>query len=72
MMEYTISDPFDREDYHEDFTPLVLIEISDVIDPIDYHDAPETIYITLNRTQLMKFINDLEEKLNMMKFVPNS
>ena len=52
MMEYTISDPFDREDYHEDFTPLVLIEISDVIDPIDYHDAPETIYITLNRTQL--------------------
>lgn len=66
-MEYVISDPFDREDYHEDFTPLVLIEISDVIDPITYHDAPETIYFSLTRKELQQFVDDLVEKLEMMK-----
>lgn len=66
-MQYTISDPFHREDYHKDFTPMVALEISDVIDFHDYHDAPSSIYIPLNKTQLEKFISDLTEKLEMMK-----
>ena len=72
-MKYTVSDPFPIFNYNEilnydaDESELVALEISDVIDFHDYHDAPDTIYISLNRKQLEKFISDLTEKLKMMK-----